>query len=199
MPKEENVISYAVASRDIQRAEAFRAKYNFQKAYGSYEEMLEDPKVDLVYVATPHSHHYQYVKLCLEKNKNVLCEKPLTANSQQSREIIQLAEDKKLLLTEAIWPRYMPLAKIIVDEDNSGIIGEVFTLAANLGVPIDHIQRLDDPNLAGCIILDLNTSPFAAIVFGSFTKDAIENLAGCIILEILNVRIIGLMSHFIFS
>ena len=59
MLKEENVIPYAVASRDIQRAEAFRAKYNFQKAYGSYEEMLDDPKVDLVYVATPHSHMFR--------------------------------------------------------------------------------------------------------------------------------------------
>ena len=116
LPKEENVIPYAVASRDLQRAEAFRAKYNFKKAYGSYDEMLDDPNVHLVYVATPHSHHYQYVKLCLEKNKNVLCEKPLTANAQQAREIIKLAEDRKLLLTEAMWPRYMPLAKIIVDE-----------------------------------------------------------------------------------
>lgn len=178
MPKEENVIPYAVASRDLQRAEAFRAKYNFQKAYGSYDEMLDDPNVHLVYVATPHSHHYQHVKLCLEKNKNVLCEKAFTANAQQAREIIKLAEDKKLLLTEAIWPRYMPMAKTIVDEVNSGIIGEVFTLTANLGYPIDHVQRLVDPNLAGGALLDVGIYPltFAAIVFGSFTKEAIEKV-----------------------
>lgn len=176
MPKEDNIVPYAVGSRDISRAEALRAEFNFQKAYGSYEEMLNDPNVHLVYIATPHSHHYEHAKLCLEKNKHVLCEKAFTANAKQAREIIKLAEEKKLLLTEAIWPRYMPMAKTIVEVVNSGIIGEVSTLTANLGYTIDHVNRLVDPNLAGGALLDVGIYPltFAAIVFGSFSQ---ENIA----------------------
>lgn len=178
MPKEDNIIPYAVGSRDINRAESLRAEFNFKKAYGSYEEMLNDTEVDLVYIATPHSHHYEHAKLCLNHNKHVLCEKAFTANARQAREIISLAEEKKLLLTEAIWPRYIPFAKTIVDELNSGIIGEISTLTANLGYVIDHVPRLTDPNLAGGSLLDVGIYPltFTAIVFGSFTNDNIANV-----------------------
>ena len=85
---------YAVASRSLEKAEDFAGQYQIPKAYGSYEEMAEDPAVDLVYVATPHSHHYEHVKLCLEHGRNVLCEKAFMVNSIQAREMVRLAQKK---------------------------------------------------------------------------------------------------------
>lgn len=90
----EKVEAYAIAARDKERAEVFAGQYGFARAYGSYEEMLEDPQVDLVYIATPHSHHYKCVKMCLEAGKNVLCEKSFTVNAEQARELFSVAHEK---------------------------------------------------------------------------------------------------------
>lgn len=151
----EEVEAYAVASRNYDRAKAFADKWGFQKAYGSYEEMLNDPQVELVYVATPHSHHYQYAKMCLEHGKHVLVEKSFTVNAAQAEELIRLSEEKNLLLAEAIWPRYMPSRKMIDDLVASGVIGEVTSLTANFGFPLSHVERMKKPELAGGALLDL--------------------------------------------
>lgn len=165
----EEVTSYAVASRDYKKAEAFAKEFGFVKAYGSYEEMLSDPEVDLVYIATPHSHHYEHVKLCLNHGKHVLCEKSFAVNSKQAEEMFALAAEKKLLLTEAIWTRYMPLRKTLDDIIASGVIGNVSILTANLGYAISHIQRLIEPSLAGGALLDVGvyTLNFALMAFGN--------------------------------
>src|SRR5574344_1816095 len=92
--KMDSAAVYAVASRDIEKARAFAAQYGCPHAYGSYEEMLSDPAVDLVYIATPHSHHFEHLKLCIEHGKNVLCEKSFTVNAQQAEEVFRLAEKK---------------------------------------------------------------------------------------------------------
>ena len=89
---------YAVGSRTYEKAKAFAEEWGFEKAYGSYEEMLSDPQVELVYVATPHSHHYQYAKMCLEHGKHVLVEKAFTVNAVQAEELIRMSEEKGLLL-----------------------------------------------------------------------------------------------------
>ena len=120
----DDVEAYAVGARELERAEAFAEKYGFTKAYGSYEEMLADKEIDLVYIATPHSHHYKHAKMCLEAGKNVLCEKSFTVNASQARALFKLAEEKNLLITEAIWTRYMPSRKIIQDIVESGVIGQ---------------------------------------------------------------------------
>ena len=122
---------HAVASRSYDRAKAFADKWGFQKAYGSYEEMLNDPQVELVYVATPHSHHYQYAKMCLEHGKHVLVEKAFTVNAAQAEELIRLSEEKNLLLAEAIWPRYMPSRKMIDDLVASGVMMEAYSVEDN--------------------------------------------------------------------
>ena len=101
-----DVESYAVAARDYDRSDAFAKKWGFEKAYGSYEDMLSDDKVDLVYIAVPHSHHHKWTIEALYAGRNVLCEKAFAANTKQAEEMIALAEEKKLLLTEAIWTRY---------------------------------------------------------------------------------------------
>jgi predicted dehydrogenase len=134
--------------------------------------MLNDPEVDLVYVATPHSHHYEHVKLCLNHGKHVLCEKAFTINAAQAEELFALAIKNNLLLTEAIWTRYMPLRKTLDEIIASGVIGEVSVLSANLGYPISHVPRLIDPTLAGGALLDLGvyTLNFALMTFGTDIK-----------------------------
>lgn len=133
---------YAVASRNYDRAREFAKQWKLEKAYGSYEEMLEDETIELVYVASPHSHHYQHAKMCLEHGKNVLLEKAFTVNARQAEELIKLAEEKGLLLAEAMWTRYMPSRKMIDNIIASGVIGEPFSLTANLGYAMAQKKRL---------------------------------------------------------
>lgn len=174
-----DVTCYAVAAREYERAKVFADKYGFTKAYGSYEDMLEDPNVELVYIATPHSHHYEHIKLCLKHNKHVLCEKAFCANAKQAEEVMLEAEEKGLLLTEAMWVRYMPMAKKIVEVIENGIIGRPTSLAANLGYPLEHKERLVDLKLCGGALLDLGVYVlnFASIVFG---EDIDSMAANCV-------------------
>lgn len=163
----EGAEKYAVASRNLERAEEFARQWEFEKAYGSYEEMLEDPQVELVYVATPHSHHYAHAKMCLEHGKNVLVEKAFTVNAAQAKELAALAKEKGLLLAEAIWTRYMPSRRMIDELIGSGVIGKVTSLTANLGYELTGKERLQEPELAGGALLDLGVYPinFALMTF----------------------------------
>lgn len=164
---------YAVASRSLEKAENFAKQYQIPKAYGSYQEMLMDSYVDLVYVATPHSHHYEHVKMCLEHGKHVLCEKAFMINSSQAKDVVGIARKKKLLLAEAIWTRYMPSRTLIREAVDSGIIGEVTSLTANLGYAIGNKERLVRSDLGGGALLDLGVYPinFALMVFGEDYQD----------------------------
>ena len=160
---------YAVASRSAEKAQKFAEQYGFQKAYGCYEEMLSDPEVELVYVATPHSHHYEHMMLCLTHGKSVLCEKAFTMNAVQAREIMHYARQKGLFAAEAIWPRYMPSRKMINDLIASGVIGKVNTLTANLSYVIHQVPRICQPELAGGALLDIGVYGinFALMHFGT--------------------------------
>lgn len=149
----------AAASRDIQKAEDFASRFAIRKAYGSYEELYEDEEVDLVYVATPHSHHYSIMKDALTHGKHVLCEKAFCVNASQAEEIFALAMEKNLYVAEAIWTRYMPSRKMINDIIASGKIGKVRTITANLGYKILHKPRIAKPELAGGALLDIGVYP----------------------------------------
>lgn len=168
LAKMDDVERYAVAARELSRAETFAAENGFAKAYGSYEEMVCDPLVDLVYVATPHSHHYRHIKLCLEHGKAVLCEKAFTLNAAQARELADIAKEKHILLAEAIWTRYMPFSKTISQALASGIIGTPQFLSANLGYAVMWKERLQKPELGGGALLDLGVYclNFASMYFG---------------------------------
>lgn len=168
----------AVGSRSAERARKFADEYGIEKAYGSYEELVSDEELDLIYVATPHSEHYEHVRLCLEHGKNVLCEKAFTLNAAQAKEVFSLAEEKGLLLTEAIWTRYMPSRKLIREVIESGAIGVPTSLTANLGYVLTGIDRLTDPALGGGALLDLGvyTINFAMMVFGD-DYDAVQSTA----------------------
>ena len=165
----EEIECWAVASRSLEKAQAFAEEHGFRKAYGSYEEMLNDPEVELVYVATPHSHHYEHMMLCLKHGKAVLCEKAFTMNAKQAREVMEYAKAQGLFVAEAIWPRYMPSRKMINDVIESGVIGKVNTLTANLSYVIHEVPRIYRPELAGGALLDIGVYGinFALMHFGT--------------------------------
>ncbi len=164
----DDVELYAIGARNKERAEKLAVEYGFEKSYGSYEELVSDPMLELVYIATPHSHHCEHTKLCLAHGKHVLCEKAFAANTKQAEEMIKMAEEKGLLLTEAIWTRYMPMRQTIDDVVASGVIGKITSLSANLGYVIHQVERIMDPALAGGALLDLTVYPinFSLMVFG---------------------------------
>ena len=160
---------WAVASRELDKAEAFAAEFGFEKAYGSYEAMLSDPAVELVYVATPHSHHFEHMMLCLEHGKHVICEKAFTMNAAQAKRVFAEAKKRGLYVAEAIWTRYMPSRKMIQDILDSGVIGTPNTLTANLSYVIAGVRRIHDPALAGGALLDIGVYGlnFALMHFGN--------------------------------
>ena len=160
---------YAVASRSLEKAQEFARQYGFQKAYGSYEEMMHDPEVELVYVATPHSHHFEHMMLCMEHGKAVLCEKAFTMNADQARKIMEYSREHGIFAAEAIWPRYMPSRRMIDDVIASGVIGKVNTLTANLSYVIHQVPRIYEPALAGGALLDIGVYGinFALMHFGT--------------------------------
>ncbi|MGI6777877.1 MAG: Gfo/Idh/MocA family protein [Acetivibrionales bacterium] len=169
----DNVEGYAIASRDFSRAKALADEFSFAKAYGSYEDMLSDPAVELVYIATPHSHHAQHAIQCLTADKHVLCEKAFTVNAEQAQNVLEFAKKRNLFITEAIWPRYMPMAKKLREFCNSDKIGKIIALCGNLGYPVYNNSRINDPNLAGGALLDVGIYPltFASIAFGDDITD----------------------------
>ncbi|MDE5824053.1 MAG: Gfo/Idh/MocA family oxidoreductase [Lachnospiraceae bacterium] len=180
--KMKNVKCHGVASRSEDRAQEFANEFGVKVAYTSYEEMMLDSKIDLIYIATPHSEHYANMKLCIENGKNVLCEKAFTANAKQAEEILALAKEKSVFVAEAMWVRYMPMLTTIKGILNSGIIGEPTMLTANLGYPISDKKRLTEPALAGGALLDLGVYPlnFAAMMFG---KDIDKIDSSCVITD----------------
>ena len=168
-----DVAMHSVAARDGERALQFAREYGFEKAYGSYEEMLSDPDVDLVYVATPHSHHYEHMKLCLKHGKHILCEKAFTVNARQAREITELAQSKGLYAAEAIWTRYLPSRRMIDELIADDAIGTPYMLTANLAYVLAHKERMRRPELAGGALLDLGVYAlnFASMVLGRDVVD----------------------------
>lgn len=160
---------YAVASRSLDKAIVFKEKNHFTKAYGSYLELLEDENVEIVYIVTPQNTHFELMKMCIEHNKPVLCEKAFTLNANQAKEIKRLANEKKVFVAEALWPRYMPSRKIIDEAINSGIIGTPKVLTGNLSYIIYMNKRIVDINLGGGALLDVGVYGlnFALMHFGT--------------------------------
>ena len=175
---------YAVAARELSKAERFADEFRAQKAYGSYEALADDPDIDLIYVATPHSHHFGPARMCLLKGKPVLCEKAFTANAREAEELIRISQEKQVYLAEAIWTRYMPFSRIIRELTESGIIGKPMMLTASLGYPIAHKERIVRLELCGGALYDLGVYPinFALMTFGNdlekVTSTCVKNETG---------------------
>ena len=147
--------AYAVGSRSQDKAAAFAKKWNIPRAYGSYSELIADPDIDLIYVGTPHSHHYDVTKEALLAGKPCLVEKAFMANARQTEEIINIAKERRVFLAEAIWTRYQPAVKMIRDLMASGRIGAPRLVTATLGYSMGNKERIMRPDLCGGALLDL--------------------------------------------
>lgn len=167
---------YAVAAREEDRARDFARQYGMPCAFGSYEAMLQDPAVDFVYIATPHSHHYRHIRLCVDHGKPVLCEKAFTVNARQADDVLRRARARGVLVTEAIWTRYQPMRRMLDEVLQSGVIGRPQLLTANLGYAMTQNRRIVDPALAGGALLDVGVYAlnFAEMVFGR--ADGVQGL-----------------------
>lgn len=158
---------YAVGSRNLEKAEKFAKEHNVEKAYGNYSEMLKDEKIDVVYISTPHNNHYQYVMESLKNNKHVLCEKAITVNSKELSDIIKLAEEKNLVVLEAMTIYHMPLYKELKNIINSGKIGPIKMLQISFGSckEYDVQNRFFNKDLAGGALLDIGTYALSFVRF----------------------------------
>lgn len=159
---------YAVASRNMENAKKFAEKYKALVHYGSYEEMLKDPKVDLVYICTPNTFHYDQIKLCLAYGKHVICEKPMVKNEEQVRELFAMAREQGYFLMEAEKTMFTPLNKKIKEMIAEGEIGKLHTIRAQYcsdgldGLPLDHWVLGED--FGGCTY-DIGVYPICAAHF----------------------------------
>ncbi|NLY47910.1 MAG: Gfo/Idh/MocA family oxidoreductase [Clostridiales bacterium] len=169
----------AVASRDAGRAKEFAEKYNIEKYYGSYGELSEDPDIDVVYVAVPHTGHKDATELCLRNRKAVLCEKPFTINSRETEELIRLAKENNVFLMEAMWTKFLPASLQVKKWIKEGRIGKVRHIKANFGFynEFDPDSRLYNPELGGGALLDLGIYP---ITYATFLLDSMpERVYSC--------------------
>ena len=150
----EHCEAYAIASRSKEKADAFAEKWKMRKAYGSYSELIADPDVDLVYVATPHSHHYDVTREALLAGKPCLVEKAFMANHRQAKDIVELAREQKVFLAEAIWTRYQPVVAMMRQLIASRI-GTPRLVTATLGYSMGDKPRIMRADLCGGALLDL--------------------------------------------
>ncbi|KAL7274553.1 hypothetical protein RUND412_002551 [Rhizina undulata] len=161
----QHIVQAAAANSSAERARKFLEAVGAPStatAYGSYEELVADPNIDIIYIATPHSHHFQHCLLALKAGKNIVCEKPFTINSEQTKIIVKIAREKKLFLMEAVWTRFFPLCKEIIEHVNSGRIGDVRRVFSDLSMAQnpeeeykDGTHRMVNPDLGGGVLLDL--------------------------------------------
>jgi len=153
----ENCELVAIGSRSRQSADEFDKEFPVQYCHYSYEELAQNPEVDVIYVATPHNLHYENTLLCLQHNKAVLCEKPFAMNSKQAIEMINLAKEKKLFLMEALWTKFHPHYIKTLEMIQQGLLGEIRSVLVNFGFkPIPPVPaRLFDPELGGGTVMDI--------------------------------------------
>jgi len=168
--------AYAVGSRSQATADQFAAKWNIGKAYGSYSKLIADPDVDLIYVATPHSHHYDVTREAILAGKPCLVEKAFMANLRQSKEIISLAHEHGVFVAEAIWTRYQPAVGMVRKMIADGRIGEPRLITATLGYSMGNKERIMRPDLCGGALLDLGV--YALNFVRMFTDADIASIDG---------------------
>lgn len=152
---------YSVASRTPAKAKAFAESVGFVKYAQSQQELLADPLVDVVYIASPHIFHADTAIECLKAGKAVLCEKPMSINASEAERIFTIAKEQNTFFMEAVWTRFMPVYQQVLDWVNDGLIGDVKMVQASFGIsrPFDPSHRLYDLNLAGGALLDVGIYP----------------------------------------
>jgi predicted dehydrogenase len=160
-----------VGSRAAESAARFADDFEISRRYGNYAELVRDPEVDVIYIATPHSCHAENSRLALNAGKAVLCEKPFTINAAQALQVIQLARERKLFLMDAMWTRCFPLIKKLRELLASGTVGEVRQLTADFGFRAEYQDepRLFGLEFGGGALLDVGVYPvaLASLLFGA--------------------------------
>lgn len=171
----------AVASRNKEKSEAFGNVYGVssKKCYGSYEELVKDDSIEAVYIAVPHVFHKDLSILSLKNGKAVLCEKPVTMNGNEIREVVNIAKENKMFFMEAMKARFLPINQKIKSLIYEGRIGEVRLLQADFGfnAPFNPMNRLFDKNLGGGALLDVGiyTVSYSSFIFGKPPKSIRSN------------------------
>jgi len=157
----EKVELYAVGSRDLKRAKQFAEEFGFKKYYGSYEELTDDGEVDVIYIASPHSHHFEHTLMCLKNKKAVICEKAFALNSMEVKAMISEAEKQKVFLMEALWPPFQPIYRKTKEILLGGEPGKIIHLNARFSfqAPYDPIDRKFNLELGGGSLLDIGIYP----------------------------------------
>jgi predicted dehydrogenase len=157
----DNVELYAVGSRNKSRADKFAADLGYRKSYGSYEELAGDSEVDVIYIASPHSHHMEHALMCLRNKKAVICEKAFALNSLEVRKMINEAEKQKVFLMEALWPPFQPVYRKTKEILQGGDPGNLIHLNARFSfqAPYDPSDRKFNLDLGGGSLLDIGIYP----------------------------------------
>ncbi|GFS48749.1 trans-1,2-dihydrobenzene-1,2-diol dehydrogenase [Trichonephila inaurata madagascariensis] len=153
----------AVAARSLASAKEFASSHNIPKAYGSYEDLAKDSNIEVVYIGTVASHHYDVGKLMLENGKHVLMEKPMTLNLKQTKGLIEIARKHKRFLMEAVWSRFFPAYKCLMELIQNGSIGDIVHVNANFGIPLLDVERVMKKAVGGGTILDLGIYTINAV------------------------------------
>ena len=171
-----NAERYAIASRSQERAEAFKEKHGFEKAFGSYEEMLADPELDIVYIATTNNLHFEHTMLCLEAGKAVLCEKPFASNLSQVEQMVSKAREKNVFLMEALWSRFIPSMIQFKELVENGAIKRPLLLQCDFGFisAFDPYNRIYDLALGGGSIPDIGIYPIFTAIYLFGKPESIE-------------------------
>lgn len=172
----------AVASRSQEKADAFGAEFGAERRYGSYQDLANDPDIDIVYIASPHTGHCEHSILCLDSGKAVLCEKPLAINAQQVERMIAAARRNDRFLMEAMWTRFLPMMNQVRAWLDEGAIGPLQALYADFGfrAGFNPEGRLFNLDLGGGSLLDVGIYPLALAVqlFGEPNRiQAMANLS----------------------
>jgi predicted dehydrogenase len=161
---------YAIASRNAENAQTFAAKHNAAKFYTSYLDLVNDPDIDIIYIATPHAFHYEHTMLCLQHHKHVLCEKPMSLNSTLSKAMTDFATQQGVFLMEGLWTRCMPFIEKILNLIADDAIGAIKHIQADFGfaAPFHTNGRLFNKALGGGSVLDVGIYPIflATMILG---------------------------------
>ncbi len=186
---------YAVCDVSMEKAQAFAKKYNVKKSYASYDALLADENIDIIYIATPHNLHYSMMKQALLANKHVFCEKAITVNSTQLEENVQIAKERNLVICDGVTLLHMPLFKKLKEIVASGAIGAVKMIQVNFGSckEYDVTNRFFSKELAGGALLDIGvyaasfaryfmtSKPTTVLTTANFFETGVDETSGIIL------------------
>lgn len=175
----ENAELYAVGSRSVEKAKQFAGENGFRKYYGSYEELVKDPDVDVIYIASPHSLHFEHTMLCLENNKSVLCEKAFSLTAREAERMIAEASSRKVFLMEALWPPFQPIYIKTGEVLDSGVVGKLIQMNARFAfqAPFSPSDRKFNLELGGGSLLDIGIYPVIDALWFMGVPDEVSAVA----------------------